>query len=175
MHKIAKQFWKLSEKERKLMKKYFDMRIQEFVAFLTTEVPYESLITTEYDDGDVSHGTIVINKARAELTRVYRDIFAHIYTWIIKVFIMDAYLLCRMMYYITVKQASGSTTIVYAGDAHANYYVRCLRDVFGWSPKVCKTLEMLTHEEVERCVTIEPCEDKQKARGTKKLKVSLRK
>ena len=128
VHKVAKQYHKLPEGHAKsALRAYLEGRLDDIVRVLKDHVGYDSML-----------GVVAAAHARKNRDQHKWDthvLQAHaayalqslssVVRFGLRVLLMDAYLMCRMMRYASA--FPGGTTIVYVGDGHAEEYVGFLK------------------------------------------------
>lgn len=118
VHKIAKQFHKLGIVNPALQEKvntYLNDRIHKITDVLRFDVNYDALI------GGNSASLLPFYMYPHKLKE-----FIRLARQSTPVLLMDAYLLCRLLYFMETSQKDGGYVIVYAGDSH----IRCYIDFF---------------------------------------------
>jgi hypothetical protein len=151
MHRIAKQFHKLPPNLREPVKSYLDDRLSDVERVLREEYDYDNMVRIAADmsyrlwekeqsedssnNNDLKVSTRFMEKY-VENVRLGRwvsllPIFEDIWNLFSRVILMDAYLLCRLLYQTFVgsrghqnnkeekgAKTRGSNVVVYAGDGH---------------------------------------------------------
>jgi hypothetical protein len=141
VHKIAKQFLKLPAgmlKDR--LRLYLDMRVNRVVPWV------RQLRNCSRSDPESCKEIVIY----------------------IRSVLMDAYLLSRMIYYATQKQASKGVSIIYVGHAHAMEIVTFLREYAQMPPELCDTKQNINTDNVQRCVQPHPCGPSHSSSGIKR-------
>ena len=125
VHRIAKQFHALPGGPVKdAVRAYLTMRVEEVLDIMRNDVGMGSrpAVAARYYDW-LDH----VRSARAQCYAFGYKTAMHLGVWVV---MMDAYLLCRMLRFL----GPGSETIVYVGDAHAEFYARFFVEYMGLRP-----------------------------------------
>jgi hypothetical protein len=136
VHKIAKQFLRLQDGPVKLaVQQYLEDRVSEVAQVLRDDVGY-GMVPTQDDNEAIPGWLQYIRQVNARTHEQNLAITMELGVWVL---LMDAYLLCRLLRFATQRpDTDGGTSIVYVGDAHAEYYVRLLRDYMRIAPRICR-------------------------------------
>lgn len=164
VHKIAKQFHRLPERLKPVVRRYLEDRISRVHDLLKDVV--------NYDDGtrllrrDVLKG-VVATSTEANLARELMQHRAQSFlqdacvalAYMVCVVLMDAYLLCRLLRYLfRADVEDGSCVVVYAGDAHIESYTEFFNVYLpGTSesvPLVCEAQVWPDDNDPSRCVPV---------------------
>jgi hypothetical protein len=167
MHKVAKQYHMIPEGELKAAaKRYLEDRIEDAVSVARYDLNFdegphilaalaEALAASsraEHHSAEVSSpkadDLAWLNRFRVAHGQYYAAFFPEVIRFSTHLILMDAYLLCRLLRFSfstdKKKKAGGEsarrTAVVYAGDAHSEYYVSFFVDYLGVSPSVCSKL-----------------------------------
>ena len=76
----------------------------------------------------------------------YRASYKLVMQLAVHLVLMDAYLVCRLLRFCTRPEAAGGESIVYVGNAHAEYYVSFFQDYMGLTPVVCQPASAVTEK-----------------------------
>ena len=177
MHKVAKQFHSLPEGPIKAAaKRYLDDRIEDAVSVARLDLNFDEgphILAAAAE----AHASVTSTEKRAAMGpkaedlawlwrfrlahgQYYAAFFPEVIRFSTHLLIMDAYLLCRMLRFSfpSSKDRRRRTAVVYAGDAHSEYYVSFFKDYLGVSPSVCSKLgpppDRATRS-TDRCVRME--------------------
>lgn len=143
VHKIAKQFLRLRDGPVKAAaRRWIEDRVDGLMRVLRDDVGFgvagEAATTTPAgrpDAGDAPWRETV-QQVRAAAQRATLPIVMSLGVWVL---LMDAYLACRMLRFALQRpDAVGGMSIVYVGDAHAQFYLGLLRDYMGVAPTTCQ-------------------------------------
>jgi hypothetical protein len=151
MHKVAKQFHALPGGALKdAAKRYLDDRIDDAVSVARLDLNFDdgphilaaAAEAASGGTGPKSEDLAWLWRFRVMHGQYYAAFFPEVMRFATHLLIMDAYLLCRMLRFSFASPKAGErrTAVVYAGDAHAEYYVSFFKDYLGVKPSVCAKL-----------------------------------
>lgn len=132
-HKIAKQLHKLPAPFQTAVHSYINRRMSALSAFLDDNL------------GDYSEFVRSLQAVPEDFAEVARLHMSMIF--------MDVYLLCRMLYYMSLKTSKGGDFVVYAGDMHIQQYASFVEKYMGEKPKTCSIPDASYSS---RCQTMQP-------------------
>jgi hypothetical protein len=158
LHKVAKQYHRLRDGPVKAAARaYLEERIEEAVSVMREDVHVDSgahTLATADERATPSHNRPWLSNLRKFNHDLYRTAFQLGMRLSVHVVLMDAYLLCRLLRFaMQTPETSNGTSIVYVGDAHAEYYVRFFKDHLGLTPLACQTRH-ITSPDKKRCVDL---------------------
>ena len=165
-HKIAKQFHKLEDGPIKTaLRKYINDRIDEIIDILKHDVCFEDgahIIShgrggrrgeSNEDSKESSRHDPWLPTLRAQHAMFYESAFevtVRLGLWLI---LMDVYLICRLLRFAAQRPSSrGGTSIVYVGDAHAEFYVHFFKKYLDMVPVICR--DRHSPRALKRCVSM---------------------
>lgn len=164
VHKIAKQYHKLPANLKPSVTKYLKDRISRAEHFLSNYCNYNQGVKMLTGDalGELaslkcpSHEMDMFREILSQRTNNYIHEIDFSIMFVACTLLMDAYLLCRMLYYLhRANTEDGSCAIVYAGDAHIQHYADYFVNYMGLSPALCSPLtEGMEEGDVVRCVDV---------------------
>jgi hypothetical protein len=127
VHKIAKQLHALHDGPLKAaVKGYLAERIDEVVRIMHRDVAFD--LHNEEASTMMTPVPSWLGLLQKWQSEYYTAAFVVAMRLGVQVLLMDAYLVCRMLRFSVQASVGESTSIVYVGDAHAEFYVRLLRD-----------------------------------------------
>lgn len=153
IHKVAKQYHRLNEGPAKqAVRTYLEARIEEVINIMKNDVRVDTGVHTLAAVDPAATPTYNqpwLSSFREMNNNVYQGMFQIAMQLAVWVVIMDAYLLCRLLRFaVQTPESAHGTSIVYVGDAHAEFYVRFMRDYLGVPPVACQT----RRSDINRCV-----------------------
>ncbi len=159
VHKIAKQFHRLTDGPAKTAAKaYLDARIEDTLDILRHDLGFDAgaHMYAAPHKGAAPHTAYEpwLPMLRSWHRRYYDVAFELCMRLGVRVVLMDAYLVCRMLRF-SVQAGRGGESIVYVGDAHAEFYVRMLTEHMGLSPSVCVARSAAPTGGSRRCVRLD--------------------
>ena len=133
VHRVAKQFHRLPEGTVKnAVRAYLATRIEEIVSIMRHDVGYDGgKHTLRRATPSAAGYEPWLSKVRAVHAEYHAFAYHDAMHLGVYVLLMDAYLLCRMLRFA----APRGVTIVYAGDAHADFLSCFFRDFLELQPK----------------------------------------
>jgi hypothetical protein len=157
VHKIAKQFLNLPPGPiRDAIKAHLTDRADVLLAMARDNLDFPASAEAPPPK---NHSNIVYGPMKHALSAARDQVLAMVLELDVPVLLMDAYTLCRSMRYAMYRpETKGGSTIIYAGDAHAAFYVDCVRDYMRVEPSVCTTISSYDQHKVSRCIEVKPCE-----------------
>ncbi len=138
VHKIAKQFLRLRDGPVKAAaRRWIEDRVDGLMRVLRDDVGFggPTAAAATAPDTDASWKETV-QEVREAAQRATLPLVMSLGVWVL---LMDAYLACRMLRFALQRpDAVGGMSVVYVGDAHAQFYLHLLRDYLGVAPMTCQ-------------------------------------
>lgn len=168
--KVAKQYARLEEGSpdvARAVRAHLEERAEAVVSLfrdvvgLARGVAAIHALSAKTQEGDDYSAGLVLDLHRLFLGGFYVTAFRTAVMLAMEPLPMDAYLVCRMLRFLTQRaDTAGGTTVVYVGDAHAEQYVRLLTHHMGLKAVVCKkAARRAGTSSADRCVAMSACGD----------------
>ena len=160
VHKVAKQFRSLRPGQTKdALRAFLETRIEELIVTLSDDVGFGSIAAPARffakPDGDEW-----ADRLRSARCQLYQNAFAVAMLLGVRVLIMDAYLLCRLVRFSTERaETAGGRSVVYVGDDHARMYARFLTEQMKLPPSLSHTrgaIPLSPASGTSRCLSLQP-------------------
>lgn len=153
VHKVAKQYHLLPEGLAKTaVYKYVGDRIDYVIKYLKKEAMCDEIhdLLSELDVVDSIEIPVAdfASHMRTMKVAMLYQLFSVVMKFFVPVILMDTYLLCRLLRYAHAPSPTNGTSIIYVGDAHAQYFVHFLKDYMHVEPLSC-----FPRKDDNRCVT----------------------
>lgn len=178
VHKVAKQYHALRDGRLKgALRRYLEDRVEEVITVMRDVVGMDSpASSSSVNEWEQDPPYVWVSGLREWRTKLHTAAFKTALRFGAIMLIMDAYLLGRMLRFIGQRaDTTGGTSIVYVGDAHADFYVRFFRDYIGLSASVCRPMRgYLDASSTSRCVAMTGSAHCHKPRGHAALSTSKR-
>lgn len=143
VHKIAKQFLRLRDGPVKTAaRRWIEDRVDGLMRVLRDDVGFgagsasRAAATTPASTDADAPWKDTVQEVREAAQAATLPLVMSLGVWVL---LMDAYLACRMLRFALQRpDAVGGMSVVYVGDAHAQFYLHLLRDYMGVAPMTCQ-------------------------------------
>ncbi len=162
VHKIAKQFLRLPEGPvREAVRAYVADRADDAMAAARDDLGFDegahvleagrrARADAQAAVGAPGASPLWQQTVRLAHERFYRSFYRPVMQLAVHLVLMDAYLVARLARFCTRSEGAGGESIVYVGNAHAEYYVAFFTDYLGLAPVICQPIGAVPSKRLKR-------------------------